>query len=111
MGLWWGWSPEPAAPLVARCPLTSTIAWRRRGESNPCTGLCRPLPEPLGHAASLAILPTGASRDAVARELDVRVPAGDQLPPTTQRLLAHLADPLNGDGEDRFRLVEGDDLP
>ena len=25
--------------------------WRRRGESNPCTGLCRPLPEPLGHVA------------------------------------------------------------
>ena len=25
--------------------------WRRRRESNPCTGLCRPLPEPLGYAA------------------------------------------------------------
>src|SRR3954454_9055136 len=25
--------------------------WRRRWESNPCTGLCRPLPEPLGHVA------------------------------------------------------------
>ena len=24
---------------------------RRRWESNPCTGLCRPLPEPLGHVA------------------------------------------------------------
>ena len=27
-------------------------AWRRRRESNPGTGLCRPLPKPLGHAAS-----------------------------------------------------------
>jgi hypothetical protein len=24
---------------------------RRRRESNPCTGLCRPLPKPLGHSA------------------------------------------------------------
>jgi hypothetical protein len=26
--------------------------WRRRRESNPGTGLCRPLPKPLGHAAA-----------------------------------------------------------
>jgi hypothetical protein len=25
---------------------------RRRRESNPCTGLCRPLPKPLGHSAA-----------------------------------------------------------
>ena len=27
-------------------------SWRRRRESNPGTGLCRPLPKPLGHVAS-----------------------------------------------------------
>ena len=27
---------------------------RRRRESNPCTGLCRPLPKPLGHSATEA---------------------------------------------------------
>jgi DNA-binding NarL/FixJ family response regulator len=28
---------------------------RRRRESNPCTGLCRPLPKPLGHSATKAM--------------------------------------------------------
>ena len=28
------------------------LQWRRRRESNPCTGLCRPLPKPLGHSAT-----------------------------------------------------------
>ena len=28
---------------------------RRRRESNPCTGLCRPLPKPLGHSATEAL--------------------------------------------------------
>ncbi len=32
-------------------PLTCGYIWRRRPESNRCTGLCRPLPKPLGHAA------------------------------------------------------------
>ena len=32
---------------------------RRRRESNPCTGLCRPLPKPLGHSA------VGASFDGL----------------------------------------------
>ena len=37
----------------AECvPLTRTFRWRRRPESNRCTGLCRPLPKPLGHAAT-----------------------------------------------------------
>jgi hypothetical protein len=36
--------------------LKGCIRWskkygRRRRESNPCTGLCRPLPKPLGHSA------------------------------------------------------------
>ncbi len=30
---------------------------RRRRESNPCTGLCRPLPKPLGHSAAGAASP------------------------------------------------------
>ena len=33
---------------------------RRRRESNPCTGLCRPLPKPLGHSATKA-MPQGHS--------------------------------------------------
>jgi hypothetical protein len=32
-------------------PLSEPPA-RRRRESNPCTGLCRPLPKPLGHSAN-----------------------------------------------------------
>ena len=32
---------------------------RRRRESNPCTGLCRPLPKPLGHSATGASLVGG----------------------------------------------------
>ena len=32
---------------------------RRRRESNPCTGLCRPLPKPLGHSAIGACLAGG----------------------------------------------------
>ncbi len=34
-----------------------TCRTRRRRESNPCTGLCRPLPKPLGHSASRPPLP------------------------------------------------------
>jgi DNA-binding transcriptional LysR family regulator len=67
------------------------------------------------------------SRDAVARELEEgsleewRCPpvplrrtwhlvarAGDQLPPTAQLMLAQLADPANGDDDDRFGLVDGE---
>src|SRR5580700_3592188 len=33
---------------------------RRRRESNPCTGLCRPLPKPLGHSAARAYGPSRA---------------------------------------------------
>jgi hypothetical protein len=29
--------------------------WRRRRESNPCPGFCRPLPEPLGYAAGAVV--------------------------------------------------------
>src|SRR5262249_4883751 len=38
---------------------------RRRRESNPCTGLCRPLPKPLGHSAA------GASSQRAASSLQV----------------------------------------
>jgi hypothetical protein len=38
---------------IAGCrPDGSVTKWRRRRESNPCTGLCRPLPKPLGHSAA-----------------------------------------------------------
>jgi hypothetical protein len=33
------------------CHYAGPEPWRRRPESNRCTGLCRPLPKPLGHAA------------------------------------------------------------
>src|SRR6266566_3212344 len=33
-------------------PLGTVIVSRRRRESNPRTGLCRPLPRPLGHSAA-----------------------------------------------------------
>ncbi len=37
------------------------VQWgRRRRESNPCTGLCRPLPKPLGHSAARAYGPSRA---------------------------------------------------
>ena len=39
----------PAPP--GHAPLSASTFWRRRRESNPGTGLCRPLPKPLGHAA------------------------------------------------------------
>src|SRR3954451_2410223 len=45
--------------------------WRRRWESNPCTGLCRPLPEPLGHVAV-------SGHAAVTRTRCVTIP-DDQL--------------------------------
>src|SRR5208283_4914570 len=34
---------------------------RRRRESNPCTGLCRPLPKPLGHSATEVPRPATAT--------------------------------------------------
>jgi hypothetical protein len=42
------------ADLPSECggyALTRENIWRRRAESNRRTGLCRPLPKPLGHAA------------------------------------------------------------
>ena len=41
---------RPTATLKGRFRW-SEQDWRRRRESNPCTGLCRPLPKPLGHSA------------------------------------------------------------
>jgi hypothetical protein len=41
---------RPAATLKG-CFRWSNKCERRRRESNPCTGLCRPLPKPLGHSA------------------------------------------------------------
>ena len=41
------------------------ISQRRRWESNPCTGLCRPLPKPLGHVARPKTLPACLARPSV----------------------------------------------
>jgi hypothetical protein len=50
---WELWVPRqaPAARITTRSAKSAQTNWRRRWESNPCTGLCRPLPEPLGHVA------------------------------------------------------------
>ena len=51
-------------------PLKGYLRWlqrygRRRRESNPCTGLCRPLPKPLGHSAAGASF--GGGRPAASQ--------------------------------------------
>ena len=46
-------SPPVLTGETKRAPdlgLYQVRGWRWRRESNPCTGLCRPLPKPLGHA-------------------------------------------------------------
>src|SRR6202161_1391413 len=48
------------APTLKGCFRWSDYYWRRRRESNPCTGLCRPLPKPLGHSAARAYGPSRA---------------------------------------------------
>jgi hypothetical protein len=50
------------------------LSWRRRAESNRCAGLCRPLPKPLGHAASVSsgrriTPPAGRPTSSVYRSL------------------------------------------
>lgn len=45
-----GGRPRVSAGLV-ETGADLRICWRRRAESNRRTGLCRPLPKPLGHAA------------------------------------------------------------
>ena len=74
--------------------LTSTFASRRRAESNRCTGLCRPLPKPLGHAALPRQLTPTASRcsgpgSAVHSFGDStdRAPAGGGCPPRRRVLV------------------------
>jgi hypothetical protein len=46
-----GCARKQKGPPLSGWPLTCCFL-RRRGESNSCTGLCRPLPKPLGHAAA-----------------------------------------------------------
>ena len=50
-------SSEPARRRLPRPSRESAwcCAWRRRRESNPRRGFCRPLPEPLGYAAAAAL--------------------------------------------------------
>ena len=50
---------------------------RRRRESNPCTGLCRPLPKPLGHSAARASETPSGRRDSNPRPSPWQ---GDALP-------------------------------
>src|ERR1022692_1028840 len=55
---WADHTRDPGRPRTRR----EWDCWRRRAESNRRTGLCRPLPKPLGHAALAPgdpILPTG----------------------------------------------------
>ena len=61
--------PEPDAAVVLASHLKAPPGpgrglWpgkRRRRESNPCTGLCRPLPKPLGHSATEVPRPATAT--------------------------------------------------
>jgi DNA-binding NarL/FixJ family response regulator len=53
------------------------LTGRRRRESNPCTGLCRPLPKPLGHSAARAYGPSSGRRDSNPRPSPWQ---GDALP-------------------------------
>ena len=55
------------AQILKGCFRWSSKYLRRRRESNPCTGLCRPLPKPLGHSATEAARPT--SDEAAASRL------------------------------------------
>ena len=58
--LWWamlGSNQRPPRCQRGALPLRQSPS-RRRRESNPRTGLCRPLPKPLGHSAS-ANVPCG----------------------------------------------------
>ena len=55
------------AQILKGCFRWSSKYLRRRRESNPCTGLCRPLPKPLGHSATEAARP--ASDEAAAGRL------------------------------------------
>jgi hypothetical protein len=69
---------DASLPDLRDAPAAITTSWlegcqvpfryrRRRRESNPCTGLCRPLPKPLGHSATEAARPT--PDEAAARRL------------------------------------------
>src|SRR3954454_14638141 len=82
---------------------TTSEVERRRWESNPCTGLCRPLPEPLGHVAIPDAEASGAPPYPLtfASDLPVRssrlrqaVLAGRTGPPGWPERLPH-CDPLD----------------
>jgi hypothetical protein len=51
------------------------VRGRRRWESNPCTGLCRPLPEPLGHVA-ITVRRPGTRAARYRRISEVACPEG-----------------------------------
>ncbi len=48
------------------------LFWRRRAESNCCTGLCRPLPKPLGHAANASPVSVSVFH-TIAQNMDMAV--------------------------------------
>src|SRR3954453_12705275 len=51
--------------------------WRRRPESNRCTGLCRPLPKPLGHAARTGHVSVAPMTGDLTHALPDRLDPGD----------------------------------
>ena len=59
--------------------------WRRRRESNPCTGLCRPLPEPLGYAAGTGERTSRSDCAERARRYDLRPGRREAQPTEAQR--------------------------
>src|SRR4051794_22299012 len=55
----------------------SLVDWRRRPESNRCTGLCRPLPKPLGHAAGTGHVSVAPMTGDLTYALPDRLDPGD----------------------------------
>src|SRR5437762_5703078 len=51
--------------------------WRRRPESNRCTGLCRPLPKPLGHAARTGHVSVAGMTGDLTESLPARIAPTD----------------------------------
>src|SRR5690349_18666637 len=73
----------------------SIVGWRRRPESNRCTGLCRPLPKPLGHAARTGHVSVAPVTGDLTELLPRRIAPSD-----ISQAKAHLA-------EYGFCLIEG----
>jgi hypothetical protein len=92
-----GFEPVTSSVSGKRSPaeLTARETARRRRESNPCTGLCRPLPKPLGHSAARVpdLRHPRHRRAVVTRQLARRDPA----PPSGRRDSNPRPSPWQGD--------------